>query len=225
MKRQVTGQWAVITGASNGIGFELAKQFAMNGFDLLVVADDPGVAEAARVFSKYGVEVESLQVDLAEHGGVEKLYRRIQQEPRSLDVLTMNTGLGISGAPFNSTDLDKDLNLISLNIMSVVHLTKYVLKDMLEVGHGRILFTSGLADFMPGPFDSVYAASKAFVQSFANGLRQETKDKDITIKCLQPESKKVHPAEVARIGFENLMDKNNVVVNIINKEMTHYLSL
>lgn len=225
MKRQVTGQWAVVTGASNGIGFELAKQFAMNGFDLLIVADDPGVAEAARVFAKYGVEVESLQVDLAEHAGVEKLYRRIQEEPRSLDVLAMNTGLGISGSSFDSTDLDKDLNLISLNIMSVVHLTKYVIKDMLEVGHGRILFSSSVADFMPGPFDSVYAASKAFVHAFANGLRQETKDKDITITCLQPESKSVHPAEVARIGYENLMDKNNVVVNILNKKVTHYLSL
>ena len=116
MKRQVTGHWAVITGASSGIGFELAKQFAMNGFDLLVVADDPGVVEAAQVFARYGVEVDSLQVDLSEHAGVEKLYRRIQEEPRSLDAIAMNTNVGLNGASFDKTDLDKDLSLISLNI-------------------------------------------------------------------------------------------------------------
>lgn len=229
---------AVITGASSGIGYELAKQFVQNGFDLLVCAEDPGIVEAAQAFKQNGANVESMQVDLATYEGVEKLYERIRSYGRPLDAIALNAGVGVGGASFDKTDLQEELNLIRLNVLSVVHLTKRILPDMIEAGHGRILFTSSIAAFLPGPFESVYAASKAFVQSFAEGIRGEVKDKGVTVTALQPgptetnffhragmdetkvgDQKKDDPADVARQGFEALMAGRDAVIagSLMNK--------
>jgi short-subunit dehydrogenase len=222
---------ATITGASSGIGYELAKQFAKNGFDLLVVAEDAGLAEAAQVFRTLGTEVHTLQVNLAERQGVELLYTKIKSLPQPLDTIAINAGVGVGGASFDKTELEDELNLINLNVTSTVHLTKLILPDMLAAGHGRILFTSSVAAFMPGPYEAVYSASKAFVQSFAEALHFETKDKGITVTSLQPgptdtkffhragmddtkvgRAKKDHPAKVAKQGFEALMKGEHAIV-------------
>jgi short-subunit dehydrogenase len=230
-KKYSKGQLAVVTGASSGIGFELAKQFAMNGFDLIICAEDDGIAEAAHSFEQYGNKVDFLRVDLSTEEGVEKFYQKIKSSGRAVDSIAINAGVGVGGASFDKTDIKKELNLLRLNVLSTVHLTKLILPDMLEVGHGRILFTSSVAAFMPGPFESVYSASKAFIQSFAEAVREETKNKGIVITALQPgptetnffhradmdntkvgKSKKDNPALVAQQGFEALMKERHATV-------------
>ena len=224
-------QFAVVTGASSGIGYELAKQFAEHGFDLLVAAEDDGIDAAARTLAGMGVATTPLQVDLATYEGVEQLYAEINKIGRPLDAIAINAGVGVGGDFTHQTELSDELNLISLNVISPVHLAKRVLKDMVARGQGRVLFTSSIAALMPGPFEAVYAASKAFVQSFSEALRNELKDSGVTITALQPgptetnffhraglddtkvgTSKKDDPAEVAKQGFEALMNGEDHVV-------------
>jgi short-subunit dehydrogenase len=246
-KEKAKGRLAVVTGASSGIGYELAKQFAMNGFDLLVCAEDRGIADAATSFKQYGTRVDFIQVDLATEEGVEEFYHYIKTEGQEVDSIAINAGVGVGGASFDKTDIKKEINLLRLNVISTVYLTKLILPDMIEAGHGRILFTSSVAAFMPGPYESVYSASKAFVQSFAEGLREENKDKGIIITALQPGptetnffhragmddtkvggAKKDDPAEVARQGFEALMDGRDAIIagslkNKIEANLTRFM--
>jgi uncharacterized protein len=221
---------AVVTGASSGIGLELARVFAEHGYDLLVVAEDAGITQAADAVRAAGASVESVQADLATRDGVHRVVERLRALGRPVDAIALNAGVGVGGA-FLETDLEAELNLINLNVVSVVHLTKHVLRDMVARGEGKILFTSSIAAEMPAPFLAVYGASKAFVQSFAEALRNEVKDTNITVTALQPgptdtnffaradmEDTKVaagtkdDPAEVARQGFEALMKGKDHVV-------------
>src|SRR3954452_15024562 len=135
--------FAVITGASSGIGLELAKQCAQHGFDVLIAADD-SLAEAASTLHELGAEVQSVQTDLANADGVEELASAVTSSGRPVDVLCLNAGVGESG-PFIRTKLEDDLRLISLNIVSAVHLAKRLVPAMVERGEGRILFTSSIA--------------------------------------------------------------------------------
>lgn len=238
---------AVITGASSGIGYELAKIFAKNNFSLLVAAEDPGIVEAAATFRHLGVDVDAIQVDLSSFDGVEKLYEKIQSLGQPVDSLVLNAGVGVGGE-FLKTDLMQEINMIQLNVNSLVHLSKRVLRDMVSHGHGRILFTSSIAAEMPGPYYAVYAATKSFVQSFAEALRIEVKDLGITVTALQPgatdtnffaradmldtkagSGKKDSAADVAKDGFKALMDgKDHVVAgsfqNTIQSTMAKFIT-
>ena len=208
---------AVVTGASSGIGYELARQFATNGFDLIVAAEDDKINDVATEFA-----AEAVQVDLATDAGVDELYGKL--EGRKVDALALNAGIGAGGAFATDTSLSDELKLIDLNVRSTVHLAKHVVKDMVDRDEGRILFTSSIASTMPGAFQAVYNASKSFVQSFALALRNELKDTNVTVTSLMPgptdtefferadmEDTKVgsgdkdDPAEVAKDGFEALM--------------------
>src|SRR5919199_5639036 len=186
MNSSLTRPLAVVTGASNGIGYELAKQFAQNGFDLLVTATGPSINEAAQAFEGLGAKVETVQADLATYDGVETLYNQIQATGQAVEAIAINAGVGVGGDFARETDLRDELNLINLNVVSTVHLAKRVVKDMVAQGRGRILFTSSIAALMPGSFEAVYAASKAFVHSFAEALRNELKDTGVTVTSLQP---------------------------------------
>src|SRR5438270_5408682 len=128
---------AVVTGASSGIGYELAKQFAQNGFDLLIASQGERITDAARSLESLGVNVENVQTDLASYDGVEKLYQTIRSSGRPVDAIAINAGVGVGG-DFADTDLESELNLIRLNVISPVHLAKRVVKDMLQQGRGRI---------------------------------------------------------------------------------------
>ena len=223
--------FAVVTGASSGIGYELAKQFAQNGFDLAIVAEDRDIVEAGEICKGFGVEVESFEIDLASFEGVEEFYAKVKDLNRPIDAIAINAGVGVGGTSFVKSDLEDELNLINLNVTSTVHLTKKVLKDMYQQGYGRILFTSSIAAAMPGPYESVYSASKAFVQSFAEAIRAEVIDYGITVTALQPgptetnffhragmddtkvgRSKKDDPADVARQGYEAMMSGKDHVI-------------
>jgi len=222
---------AVVTGASSGIGYELARQFAQNGYDLLIVSATEHITDAERTLADLGVSVRSVQADLATYDGVEQLYHAIQSDGRPLRAIAINAGVGVGGDFTRDTELRDELNLIQLNVVSPVHLAKRVLKDMLRQGDGRILFTSSIAGAMPAPFEAVYGASKAFLTSFAQALRNELKDTPITITVLMPGateteffhraglddtkigvSEKDDPAEVAKQGFEALMAGKDHVV-------------
>jgi uncharacterized protein len=224
---------AVVTGASSGIGLELAKQFAEHDFDLIVNAEDAAIEGVARELEQdFGAQVDAVQVDLASAGGVEELYRRISAAGRPVDAIALNAGIGAGGAFASDTALEDELRVIDLNVRSTVHLAKYVVRDMVARGEGRILFTSSIASTMPGAFQAVYNASKSFVQSFALALRNELKDTGVTITSLMPgptdtefferadmldtkvgAGDKDDPADVARDGFEALMAGDERVVS------------
>ena len=173
MESTSRGSFAVVTGASSGIGLELAKQFAEHGFDLLIVADSPKIGEAATTLKSYKVSVTEAQIDLAKPSGVDELYGVIRNAGRPVDAIALNAGVGAGGDFVRETALDADLNVIDLNVRSTVHLAKLVLKDMVQRKQGRVLFTSSIAATMPGTFNAVYNASKAFIQSFSQAVRNE----------------------------------------------------
>jgi short-subunit dehydrogenase len=227
---------AVVTGASSGIGAELARVFAENGFDLVICAEDTELDDAERMLKSQGVGVEAVRADLAEASGVEQLYARIQATGRPVDALALNAGIGAGGqfaggSQGHESDLAKELRLVDLNCRSTVHLAKLVVRDMVKRSAGRVLITSSVAATMPGPFQAVYNASKSFDQSFALALRDELKDTGVTVTTLIPgptetefferadmedtpvaKAEKDDPAQVAEQGFEALMSGEERVV-------------
>jgi uncharacterized protein len=240
---QSASAFAVVTGASSGIGLELAKQFARNGFDLMIVAEDEGIFDAASEIESLGARVEPVQIDLAEEGGVDELYERITAYGSPVDAIAINAGVGVGG-PFLENDIEDEINIIDLNVISTVRLSKHVLRDMAARNEGRVLYTSSIAADAPGPYEAIYAASKAFVQSFAEAVRNELKDTGVTITSLQPgptdtrfferagmedtkvgAGKKDDPAEVAKEGFEALMDgKDHVVAGSMKNKVQSTMS-
>ncbi len=223
--------FAVVTGASSGIGLELARQFAEHGFDLLINAEDDGIHTAAGSLRSDSAQVQPVQADLRTYDGVEQLYAAITATGRPVDAAALNAGVGQGGA-FIDTDFTDDMEIIDLNVRSTVHLAKRLLIDMAARNGGKILFTSSIASTMPGSFQAVYNASKSFVQSFAEALQDELKDTDITITSLMPgptdtafferagmsentkvgQQKKDDPRQVAEQGFEALMSDRGKIV-------------
>jgi short-subunit dehydrogenase len=222
---------AVVTGASSGIGFELAKVFGEEGFDLIIAAEDGELEAACGELNQVGNVIETVRVDLSRPAGVETLYEKITADGRPVDALALNAGIGAGGDFARETSLSKELRLIDLNVRSTVHLCKLVLADMVERDEGRILFTSSVASTMPGAYQAVYNASKSFVQSFAEAIRNELKDTEVTITSLMPGPTDTEfferadmedtavgseppddPAQVARQGYEALMAGKEKVV-------------
>src|SRR3954454_2067595 len=186
MNHQQQRPLAVVTGASSGIGFELAKVFAENGYDLLITAEDVEIEVAHRELNQIAASVECAREDLSSEEGVQRLYDRIKASARPVDALCLNAGIGEGGDFAREADLRKELRLIDLNVRSTVQLCKLVVGDMVARDEGRILFTSSIASTMPGSFQAVYNASKSFVQSFALALRNELKDTGVTVTSLMP---------------------------------------
>jgi short-subunit dehydrogenase len=221
---------AVVTGASSGIGRELAKQFAAHDFDLVINAEDDAIADVGAELEATGVDVRTVRADLRTAEGVETLYAAVTAVGRPVSAAALNAGVGRGGA-FLDTDLDDEIEIIDVNITSTVRLAKRLLRDMAARDEGRVLITSSIASTMPGSFQAVYNASKSFLQSFAQALANELKDTGVTITSLMPgptetnffhradmddtkvgTSAKDDPAQVAAQGFEALMKGTDKLV-------------
>jgi short-subunit dehydrogenase len=225
---------SVVTGASSGIGYELATLCAENGMDLIIAADRPDIVEAAQAFRQLGVEVQSLQVDLSTTEGVDQLVAAVGG--RAVDHLIANAGHGL-GHAFLDEDWDAARHVIDTNVVGTIYLLHKLVPAMRERGQGRVLMTGSIAGLMPGSFQAVYNGSKAFIDSFAWALRTELKDTGVSVTCLMPgatdtdfferadmmdtkigTSKKMDPADVARIGYEAMMKgEGDVVAGFKNK--------
>ena len=222
---------ALVTGASSGIGRALAGDLVGRGYDVVLAAEDDAVRDAATALTgESGRSAVAVQVDLSHAAEVQRLYDEVTALGRPLDVLCLNAGIGVGGV-FTETDLEADLRLVDLNVRSVVHLAKLVLRDMVRRGQGQVLITSSIAAISPGPFHATYAASKAFDHSFAEGIRTELKDSGITVTSLMPgptdteffdragmqdtkiaQGRKDDPAEVAKDGLDALFAGKDSVV-------------
>jgi short-subunit dehydrogenase len=220
---------AIVTGASTGIGYELAKCCAEDGFDLFVAADEPEIKKAAADFAKLGAKVDAVEADLATIEGVDKLYAVIGG--RQVDALLANAGRGL-GKGFLDQDFDDVLRVVNTNITGTIYLIQKVGRDMRARKRGRILTTGSIAGFIPGTYQAVYNASKAFLDSFSFALRAELKDSGVTVTCLMPgateteffaradmldtaigQGKKDDAADVARIGFKAMKNGEGDVVS------------
>lgn len=221
---------ALVTGASSGIGRSLARELGSRGFSLLVVAEDSQVREAEQELRAGGADVRGVQLDLATPDGVDALHRVVRETGEPVTVAALNAGVGVGGA-FVDTDLDADLRLVDLNCRSTVHLAKLLLRDMVRRGHGRLLLTASIVAKTPGPWNATYAASKAFVHSFAEGIRIELEDTGVTVTSLMPgatdtefferagmddtrvgSGRKDDPDDVARDGVDALLAGRDHVV-------------
>lgn len=224
---------AVVTGASSGIGYELARKFGENGYDLVIASDNrEKLSAAAERLSQLGNEpgVEIVTADLSTAEGVNKVYDRMKSLGRPIDILAANAGVGVHGN-FDETNLDDEIALINLNVTSQVHLIKLVLRDMRERDAGDILITSSIAGVLPGPYMAVYAASKAFLRFFGQGIREELKDTGINVTVLMPgptqtefferadmedtkvgQGPKQSAAEVAEAAFKALREREDSVI-------------
>ncbi|MDI2125429.1 SDR family NAD(P)-dependent oxidoreductase [Yinghuangia seranimata] len=221
----------LVTGASSGIGLELAAEFAARDWDLVVCAEDAEIERAAEQLAALGGgRVTAVRQDLRGYDGVERLWAAACEDGRSPTVAVLNAGVG-RGGPFVENDLRDELDVIALNCASTVHLAKRVLAEMKRRGEGKVLVTSSATATMPGAFEAVYTASTSFVQSFALAVRNELKGTGVTVTLLMPgatdtefferadmldtpvgHGRKDDPAEVARQGYEALMDGMERVV-------------
>ncbi|HYI73551.1 MAG TPA: SDR family NAD(P)-dependent oxidoreductase [Skermanella sp.] len=220
---------AIVTGASTGIGYELAKECAKNGFNLIVAADEPAIDKAAKEFSQLGADVDAVRADLATLEGVDEVYAAIRGRP--VDALLANAGRGL-GKGFLDQDFDDVRHVIDTNVTGTLYLLHKVGRDMRARGKGHILITGSIAGFMPGTYQAVYNGTKAMLDSFSFALRHELNDSGVTVTCLMPgptdteffaradmldtkvgQAKKDDPAEVARIGFDAMMKGQGDVVS------------
>lgn len=241
--------FAVVTGGNQGIGYELAAQFALNGHDVLISAHGDGLDEAAKQLAEHGTTITTARADLTEYDGVEQLYAAIRDAGRPVDAIALNAGLGLGGHFVGGTRLEDELRLIALNVTSTVHLAKRVATDMVERGAGRILIVSSISGTTPTPFEAVYGGTKAFGLSFAEAIRNELAEHGVGVTALLPAQTRTNffhrgdmddtaigagdkndPTEVARQGYEALMAGKDKVVggdisaqikgNVTNKILT-----
>jgi short-subunit dehydrogenase len=234
--------FAVVTGASTGIGFELAKQAAEHGYDLLIIADEPEIHAAAESLRAEGHSVDALQTDLATLAGVDQLCAKIAARP--VAALLANAGRGL-GHGFLEQNFDEVRRVIDTNITGTIYLIQKVARAMRDRGEGRILIVGSIAGYMPGTFQAVYNGTKAFINSFSFALRAELKDTGVTVTCLMPgatetefferadmldtkvgRQEKDDPADVAQQGFEAMLrGDGDIVTGWNNKLQTMFASI
>ena len=226
---------AVVTGASSGIGYELARLAAEDGYDLIIAADAIAIAEAQTGLEQYGAKVESLQVDLSTTDGVDQLLALIGG--RAVDALMANAGRGL-GHAFLDQDWDEARFVVDTNVTGTIYLLHKIGRAMRDRDQGKILITGSIAGLMPGSFQAVYNGTKAFLDSFSFALRNELKDTKVTVSCLMPgptdtefferadmldtkvgaDPKKADPADVAKVGYRAMQKgEGDVVAGFKNK--------
>jgi short-subunit dehydrogenase len=231
---------AVVTGASSGIGAELASLFAADGYDLVVVADEPEINSTATLLARSGVHAKPVLVDLRDTDSVAQIYNTIAEDGRVPSAVALNAGIARAGS-FIEGDLRSDLDIIDVNVRSTVHLAKLILRDMAAQGSGKVLFTSSIVAMMPGSYQAMYNASKSFIQSFAEALHDELRGTGISVTSLMPGPTdtelfrrsgmvdtllgrmpcKDDPAETAKQGYDAMMrGEQKVVASSVSSKLT-----
>ncbi|MHB8283269.1 MAG: SDR family NAD(P)-dependent oxidoreductase [Caulobacteraceae bacterium] len=225
---------AVVTGASSGIGYELAKLCVEHGYDLAIAADEASIVEAKQALEALGATVKAVQTDLSTEAGVDELLQIIGDTP--VDILCANAGHGL-GHAFLDQDWPSARHVVDTNVTGTIYLVHKIGQGMQSRDSGRILFTGSIAGLMPGSFQAVYNGTKAFVDSFSFALRNELKDTQVTVSCLMPgpvdtefferagmmdtkvgQGEKSDPAKVAKTGFDAMMKgEGDVVAGVKNK--------
>ncbi|GAB3893207.1 hypothetical protein GCM10028803_07090 [Larkinella knui] len=244
-----TGKTALVTGATSGIGHELANLFAKDGYNLVLVArNGENLNQIAEAYAQqFGITVTPIATDLVDPKSPETIYDETRRRGITVDVLVNNAGMGEYGMFANETDLQKELSIIQLNATSLVHLTKLFLKDMVQRNEGKILMLASVASIMPNPLMAVYGATKSFILSFTEALQNELKDTNVTVTALLPgatntdffnkagaegtrahqQAQQTDPAKVAKDGYDALMKgKEKIVSGFMNKAqvaMSHVL--
>jgi len=228
------GRLAIVTGASSGIGYELAKCCADDGFDLLIVADEPAINDAAASLRNQGMRVDAVVADLSTLAGNDKVYAAI--DGRSVDALLANAGHGLGGG-FLDQPFEKLRHVIDTNVTGTLYLIQKIGRDMRTRGRGRILITGSIGGFIPGTYHAVYNGTKAFIDSFSIALRAELNDTGVSVTCLMPgatetkfferagmldtnigQEEKDDPADVAKLGFAAMMrGEADIVSGLKNK--------
>lgn len=223
---------ALITGASSGIGLELARLFAVDHYRLVLVARNRAALQqiGEELQSKHGIEVRISPKDLAHPSSPVELFQELQEAGIVVDVLVNNAGFGGSG-PFLQTDWHHEAEMIQVNIVALTHLTKLFLPQI-QTRRGKVLNVGSVAAFLPGPFTAIYYASKAFVLHFSEALAEELTDSSVTVTCLSPGpvetgfQKRAHSGgssranaplymdvtDVARIGYEGMKQGRRIVI-------------
>jgi short-subunit dehydrogenase len=227
---------AIVTGASSGIGLELARLAAEDRYDLIVAADDGGIVDAAASLEAHGVAALPIQADLATDEGVEQVMKTAEDTGRPIELLCANAGHGL-GRAFLDREWPDLRHVIDTNVTGTVELVHRVGRQMRSNRKGKILLTGSIAGYIPGTFQAVYNATKAFIDSFAEGLRAELKGSGVTVTCLMPgatetafferadlmdtkigTTKKDDPAQVAKAGYQALKKgKPSVIFGLKNK--------
>jgi short-subunit dehydrogenase len=222
---------AIVTGASSGIGLELAKLAIEQGCDLIIAADEPEIHDAAKALEVEGVEIRAVETDLATTEGVDQLYDAARELGRPVEILIANAGRGL-GHAFLDQDFEEARRVVDTNIVGTIYLVQKVGRDMRAANKGKILLTGSIAGFMPGSFQAVHNGTKAFVNSFAFALRNELKDTKVTVTCLMPgatetrfferadmldtkvgSQEKDDPADVAKTGWDAMMRGDGDIVS------------
>lgn len=223
------GQLAVVTGASSGIGYELAECCARDGYDLIIAADEPEIENAALHLRAHGGTVTAVEADLATLEGVEQLVDVIGE--RQVEALLANAGRGL-GHAFLDQDFADVQRVIDTNITGTTYLLHTLGRRMRARGAGKILITGSIAGFIPGSYQAVYNGTKAFIDSFSFALREELKETGVTVTCLMPgateteffaragmldtpigEAEKDDPVDVAQAGYRAMQDGDGDVVS------------
>jgi short-subunit dehydrogenase len=244
MTKSHAGKFSIVTGASTGIGLELAKKCAEDGMDILIVADEQEIEQAAETLRGLGAaNVQSLQADLSSEAGVDKLIAAAGDRP--IEHLIANAGRGLGDAFLNQDWADAKF-VVETNIIGTIYLIQKLARRMTDAGTGRILITGSIAGFMPGSYQAVYNGTKAFLDSFSYALREEIKDSGVTVTCLMPgatetdfferadmmdtkigQDKKMDPADVAKLGYDAMLKGDGQVIagwkNKLQAAMAHVM--
>lgn len=233
-------KYALVTGGTSGIGYELAKLLAKDGYNIILVArGEEGLENAKKELeSTYNIKALTISKDLFYAGNAFELVDEVREKGIQVDILVNDAGQGLYGE-FKDTDIQRELEIVQLNISSLLALTKLFLQDMVARGQGKILNLASIAGKLPGPRQAVYHGTKAFVHSFTEAIRSELKDSGVTITSLLPgatdtdffnkagmqESKIVQqgeladPAKVARDGYDALMSGDDMVISGFKNKM------
>jgi len=235
---------ALITGATRGIGYELSKLFARDGYDLVINArHEQDLERVASDFEEaFGISVAIIALDLSQPGAADEIFEALQRQSITVDALVNNAGFGLYGS-FAETDLSTELAMMQVNMVALTHLTKLFLGHMLEQGRGEILNVASIASFQPGPMMAIYYASKAYVLSFSEALTSELRGLGVTVTALCPGPtatefqeraeldperwltlmKTMEAESVARAGYRALKRGQAVVVpGLLNKAIVFF---